>query len=332
MSYIEDKYIFLISSRLEKFNKKGNVFEFRCPYCGDSKKSKSKARGYFYKIKENTNFKCHNCGKSISFKNFLKDMDVSLFEQYVFEKFKGKSKKSFTETQSFPVEVKKNLKKHFNLPTIEELNKEHFARKFIEERQIPKENYNFLYFCENFKEWANSQKQTFDEKSLKFEESRIVIPLILNGEIFGFQGRSLQKKSKCKYITIILDESKPKVYGLDSIDWNKNVYIVEGPFDSMFIPNCIAMVGADVNLKDIPKKPEIDYVFVYDNEKRNKQIVDRMEKVIELGHSIVIWPSDLKYKDINDMIIEGINPVEIIEKNTFRGLQAKAKLIHWKRV
>lgn len=333
MSYIEDKYINLISSRLEKFTKRSNVYEFRCPYCGDSKKSKSKARGYFYKIKENTNYKCHNCGKSTSFKNFLKDMDISLFEQYVFERYKKSNNKQLIFSPEIEVKVKKKLKKHFELPTIEELNKEHFARNYIENlRQIPKDYLSSLYFCENFKEWTNLQKETFNENSLKFEESRIIIPLTMDGEIFGFQGRSLQKKSKIKYITIILDSTKPKIYGLDSIDWNKNVYIVEGPFDSMFIPNCLAMVGADLNFNDLPKNTEVDYIFIYDNERRNKQIISRMEKTIEMGHSIVIWPLYLKDKDINAMVLEGIDPIEVIKTNTFKGLQAKAKLINWKRI
>lgn len=113
MSYIEDKYINLISSRLENFTRRSNVYEFRCVYCGDSKKSKSKARGYFYKIKENVNFKCHNCGKSISFKNFLRDIDSTLFDQYVFEKFKTGTKKILTRTPEPKVEVKKKIRKVF---------------------------------------------------------------------------------------------------------------------------------------------------------------------------------------------------------------------------
>jgi hypothetical protein len=150
--------------------------------------------------------------------------------------------------------------------------------------------------------------------------------------IFGFQGRSLSKNSKVKYITIILDDSIPKIYGLDDIDWSKNVYITEGPIDSMFIENSIAMVGADVNINSIPDYQKTDFVFVYDNEKRNKQIISRMEKTIDEGHSIVIWPSDLIYKDINDMIVAGLDPEKIIKDNVFRGLEAKAKLIGWKRI
>jgi hypothetical protein len=100
----------------------------------------------------------------------------------------------------------------------------------------------------------------------------------------------------------------------------------------MFIENSIAMVGADVNINSIPDYQKTDFVFVYDNEKRNKQIISRMEKTIDEGHSIVIWPSDLIYKDINDMIVAGLDPEKIIKDNVFRGLEAKAKLIGWKRI
>ena len=129
-----------------------------------------------------------------------------------------------------------------------------------------------------------------------------------------------------------MNEEYSKIYGLDDINWNQNVYVVEGPFDSMFIPNSIAMAGADLNVSEIETKRDIDFIFIYDNEKRKKEIVDRMEKVINKGHSIVIWPNDLKTKDVNDMILEDIPVMDIIKNNTFRGLQAKIKFNGWKRV
>jgi DNA-directed RNA polymerase subunit RPC12/RpoP len=331
MSYIESKYISLVSSRLDKFSQKSkDNYNFRCPYCGDSQKTKSKARGYLYSIRDTFNYKCHNCGKSISFKNFLKDIDSTLHDQFVIEKFKNSKEEVYKLKPEIKKEEKKNLKKYFNLPTISELNKEHFAKQYVEQRKIPEKFYNRLYFCEKFKEWTNSQKQTF--KSLEHDEPRIIIPLIYNGKIFGFQGRSLSKKPKLKYITIILDDTFPKLYGFDEINWSKNVYVVEGPFDSMFIDNAIAMVGADLNVDSILNNNKIDYVFVYDNEKRNKEIVNRMEKVILDGHSIIIWPDDLKEKDINDMILSNLPVMEIVKNNTYKGLQAKAKFIGWKRV
>lgn len=333
MSLIDAKYISLVSSRLEKFKKiKNNLYNFRCIYCGDSQKSKIKARGYIYQLKNDHNFKCHNCGMSKTFTNFLKDVDTILYDQYIMERYKNglTGRGSQTKTPEIKIEKPNFSKKSFDLPTIKELNKEHFARKYLEDRKIPEKYLCELYFCENFKEWTNQQKYTF--KKIEKDEPRIIIPLVNKGEIFGFQGRSLNKNSKVKYITIILNEDHPKIYNLDKVDYTKTVYVVEGPIDSMFLDNSIAMVGADIDKMFFLSNYDVEFVIVYDNEKRNKQIVERMEKSIEMKLPIVIWPNDLKEKDINDMIIAGIDIQKIIKENTYMGLEAKAKLIGWKRV
>ena len=333
MSFIDIKYIGLISSRLSRFaKKKEGLYNFRCPYCGDSQRHKNKTRGYIYKLKNDHNFKCHNCGMSRTFTKFLKDIDEVLHDQYVLERYKNglTGKGSQTKEPEFNFEKPSFKKKSFELPSIAELNKEHSAREYLENRKIPKNYFSELYYCENFKEWTNTQKHTFD--SIENDEPRIIIPLINNGIIFGFQGRSLKKNSKVKYITIILDDTHPKIYGLDKVDWNKTVYIVEGPLDSMFIDNSIAMVGADIDNMFFITNYETNFVMIYDNEKRNKQIVQRIERAIDDKFSVVVWPSDLKEKDINDMILVDIDVQSIIKKNTFNGLEAKAKLIGWKRV
>lgn len=333
MSFIDEKYISLVSSRLQKFTKKKTgLYNFRCNYCGDSEKQKSKARGYLYQIKNDYNYKCHNCGVTRTLTNFLKDLDTVLYDQYVMERYKNglTGKKSNTPEPEFKFEAPIFKKKSFNLPTILELNKEHLARVYLEKRQIPEKFLNQLYYCEKFKEWTNTQKETF--KSVQYDEPRIIIPLIKDGEIFGYQGRSLNKSSKVKYITIILDDNQPKIFGWDNVDWNKTIYIVEGPFDSMFLNNSIAMVGADMDYMFFKNKPDVEFVFVYDNEKRNKEMISRVEKTIDMKYPIVIWPQDLKCKDINDMILAGLDVEKIIKDNTFMGLVAKAKLIGWKRV
>jgi len=333
MDLIDSKYIGLISSRLEKFKRvKSDLCNFRCPYCGDSQKYKNKARGYIYKLKNDHNFKCHNCGVSRSFTNFLKDLDPVLHQKYVMERYKNgmTGKGSQTKTPEFKIDKPVFVKKSFDLPTIEELNKEHLARKYLEKRKIPKEYFRELYFCQNFKEWTNTQKQTFE--NLNNDEPRIIIPLINKGEIFGFQGRSLNPKSKIKYITIILNEHHPKIYGLDKVDYSKTVYVVEGPIDSMFLDNAIAMVGADIDKMFFISNYDVDFVMVYDNEKRNKQIIQRMENSIDMKFPIVIWPNDVTQKDINDMVIDGLDVNSMLKSNTYIGLEAKTKLINWKRV
>ena len=333
MNFIDQKYIGLVSSRLEKFKQvKTGLYNFRCVYCGDSQRNKNKTRGYIYGYKNDHNYKCHNCGISKSFTNFLKDIDSSLYDQYIMERYKNGStgKGSNTPEPKFTFEKPKFTKKAFDLPSIAELNKEHSARIYLENRKIPQKFLSQLFYCEKFKQWTNEQKETFE--STKYDEPRIIIPLINNGEIFGFQGRSLSKKPKVKYITIILDENQPKIYGLDRIDWNKTVYIVEGPFDSMFIENSIAMVGADIDKMFFVINFETDFVMVYDNEKRNKEMVARLEKSIEMKFPVVIWPKDLKEKDINDIVLSGQDVESMLKLNTYQGLEAKLKFTNWKKV
>lgn len=341
MSLIDTKYIGLISSRLDKFSqKKQGLYNFRCPYCGDSQRHKNKARGYLYKYKNDHNFKCHNCGVSKSFTHFLKDFDSTLYDQYVMERYKngltGKGSNTadpdfnFQKPKFFKSSENLDVTKNIDLPTLAELNKEHPARRYVEERKIPQKFLSELYYCEKFKEWTNTQKHTFN--STNYEEPRIIIPLINKGKFFGFQGRSLNKNSQVKYITIILDEHHPKIYGLDKINWEKPVYVVEGPFDSMFVENSIAMVGADMDNMFFITHYDVDFVMVYDNEKRNKQIVERIEKAIDSHFPVVIWDKTILEKDINDMVLAGRDIKHVLECSTYSGLEAKAKLISWKRV
>ena len=330
MSFVDSKYIGLVSSRLVKFaKKKEGLYNFRCPYCGDSQKQKNKARGYIYKLKNDHNFKCHNCGVSRTFTNFLKDMDTVLYDQYIMERYKNglTGRGSQTKTPEIKIDKPSFAKKAFNLPRISQLNKEHLARQYLEDRKIPEEYFRDLYFCENFKEWTNTQKHTFDK--VDKDEPRIIIPLINEGKIIGFQGRSLQKKSKIKYITIMLEEDAPKIYGLDRIKKGDRIYVTEGPFDSTFISNSIALCGAD---GDISKWVTGDTVWIYDNEPRNREIVSRIERTIDNGARVVIWPKDIQEKDINDMFLSGLNVQSVVESNIFSGLEAKLKFNTWKKV
>ena len=323
MDLVDSKYIGLVSSRLQKFKKvKNNLYNFRCPICGDSQKNKNKTRGYFYQVKNNTNFKCHNCGASMSLNNFLKKLDSTLYKQYTLEKFKeGHTGKNFVvETPKFEF-TKPTFKKSINLP---KASSDSRAKEYLITRKIDPDKF---YFADKFMEWTNSQKQTFD--TITRDESRIVIPMYdENKNLIGFQGRALGK-SFTKYITVMLDEEAPKVYGLDTIDKTSPVYITEGPFDATFICNSIAMCGADVDISGWG----ISYaIYVYDNEPRNREIVRRISDTIERGSKVVIWPQNIEQKDINDMVLAGINVMDVLELNTHSGLQAKIKFNNWKKI
>jgi len=322
MDFIDVKYINLISSRFQKFKKiKNNLYNFRCPICGDSQKNKNKARGYLYQVKNNTNFKCHNCGVNVSFNNFLKQIDPVIYKQYTFEKFKeGHTGKNFVVNKpSFSFEVPQ-FKGKIDLPRASENSD---ANDYLVKRKL---NPNKFYYADKFKSWTNSLKEVFDDTSK--DEPRIIIPLFYQNILVGFQGRSLGP-SKVKYITVMLNDDAPKIYGLDEIQKNKTVYITEGPFDSTFICNSIAMCGADADISDWGIS---DPVWIYDNEPRNAEITARISRTIESGKKVVIWPSNIKQKDINDMVLSGLDVQSVIELNTYSGLEAKLKFTTWKKI
>ena len=323
MDLIDSKYIGLVSSRLQKFKRvKADLYNFRCPICGDSQKHKNKARGYFYQVKTNTNYKCHNCGASLSFNNFLKQIDSTLHKQYTMEKFKeGYTGKSFVvEEPEF--EFKKPVfKKKLDLPRASEVP---IAKEYLEKRRIDPSKF---YFARKFKAWVNTKKQTFD--NIIKDESRIIIPMYdTERNLIGFQGRSLGPNS-VKYITVMLNEEAPKVYGMDKIDTEKSVYVVEGPFDSTFVKNSIALCGSDGDLEHFKT---CDLIYVYDNEPRNKEIVSRIERCIGHNRRVVIWPNSIREKDINDMVLAGHNIMHILESNTYSSLEAQVQFNIWKKV
>ena len=108
----------------------------------------------------------------------------------------------------------------------------------------------------------------------------------------------------------------------------------EGPIDSLFIPNSLAVLGSNLKLLD-EKLSSSKLVFCFDNEPRNKQIVSKVNEAIDLGKRVCIWPDSLKEKDVNDMIISGLTSDEILDMittNTYEGPSAKLRLSTWRKV
>ena len=323
MDLVDSKYIGLVSSRLQNFKRvKADLYNFRCPICGDSQKHKNKARGYFYQVKTNTNFKCHNCGASLSFNNFLKQIDPTLHKQYTMEKFKdGFTGKNFVVEEPKLDFKKPVFTKKLDLPKASEIPA---AKNYLEKRKVDSTKF---YYASKFKEWVNTHKKTFDY--IKKDESRIIIPMYdTESNLIGFQGRSLIPNS-VKYITVMLNEEAPKVYGLDKIDAKETIYVVEGPFDSTFVKNSIAMCGSDSSLACLEGS---SIVYVYDNEPRNKEIVERIDKCITRGERVIIWPTIIRDKDINDMVLSGHDIMSVLKSNTYSGLEAQIKFNNWKKV
>jgi transcription elongation factor Elf1 len=329
MSYIDTKYLNIISPQLQQFKKKGdNLWNFRCPYCGDSHKSRTKARGFVFRKKNDLFFKCHNCGVGASLGNLVKTVDSKSYKDYIFERYKKGVKTNNPEPEfhfNAPVFRKKGILK--GLKSIKDLPKEHPAKCIVEKRRLPPETLSDLYLCESFYKFTNS---IIPNKfpSLDGDHPRLLIPFRNeDGEVFAYQGRAFGDEQP-KYITIKIDADADKIFGLDKVDRSKPIYIVEGPLDSLFLDNCIAMAGADFNF-------EGDITVVYDNEPRNKEICRQIEKSIERGNKVCLFPESIQEKDINDMFIAGSTKEEIqqlITDNTFSGVAAILRFAEWRRI
>ena len=327
---IDNQFIHNISAHLDQFKKKNKgVYNFRCPYCGDSQKYKNKARGYFFTSKNDLVFKCHNCGVGRSFNGLLKEQFPLVHDQYVMEKYKagltGKHRSVPKPVFDFD---KPTFKKKINLERLSDLNNSHLALAYVMGRGLPLDKLDQLYYCPNFKAWTNGLKHTF--KSTKHDEERIIIPLNdKNGNLMGYQGRAFHNPTEMRYITIMLEKDAPKIFGLDTVKTDDTIFIVEGPFDSLFLANSVAMAGSDLNPRSFGWS---DYIWVYDNEPRNREIINRIESTIDRGDKVVIWPESIEEKDINDMFNSGIDPQSVVESNVYQGLQAKLQLNNWKKI
>ena len=331
-SYIDLKFINDLSGRLSQFKKKTDyLFNFRCPHCGDSQKSKTKARAYLYRIKNDMFFKCHNCGQGQNLANFIKFVDPKLYEQYLLERYKKSAPATPKPKFDFKPTKFTNQTPIDDLKSIKDLPEDHPARLYCMNRKIPEKYFDKLFLSDKFMTLVNEVKP--NTYKITKDHPRLIIPFYdTTGKVFAFQGRAFGKEQP-KYLTIKLDENKQKVYGLDKVNFQQPIYITEGPIDSLFIDNCLAAGGADLFLKN--KIPNENITYIFDNEPRNKEIVKRMYKVIEQDFNVVIWPEDLQLKDVNDMIMSGLTKLElqdIISNNTYSKLSALTKLNYWKKI
>ena len=330
-SYIDLKFINDLSGRLSQFKKKTDyLFNFRCPHCGDSQKSKTKARAYLYRIKNDMFFKCHNCGQGQNLANFIKFVDPKLYESYLLERYKKSAPATPKPKFDFKPTKFKDQTPIDDLKSIKDLPEDHPARLYCVNRKITEKYFDKLFLSDKFMTLVNEVKP--NTYKITKDHPRLIIPFYdTTGKVFAFQGRAFGKEQP-KYLTIKLDENKQKVYGLDKVSFQKPIYITEGPIDSLFIDNCLAAGGADLFLKN--KVPNENITYIFDNEPRNKEIVKRMYKVIEQDFNVVIWPEDLQLKDVNDMIMSGLTKLQlqdIISNNTYSKLSALTKLNYWKK-
>lgn len=331
--WIDRKYLLLLSPKLELFKQKNtNLYTFRCPYCGDSHKIKTKTRGFVYSKNANYFFTCFNCGKGTTLRNLIAFLDPYLEKEYALENFQetyGTTERKIEKI--IPnIPIFKKTQKKIDLPLISELDDNSVAKKYLLDRKIPEHAFKSLYFSEDFKQFVES----VSDNKLDQTGPRIIIPFFSKrGDLIAFQGRALDAYSM-RYITVKLDPDSNKIFGLDRVNPKETIYVCEGPFDSLFLPNALAT--ADSNLAAVGNLFDKDkLILVPDNEPRNKNIVKNIGKFIKDGYNVCLLPETFKEKDINDAVKNGLTESEILDiinRHTYSGLRAELEFMNWRKL
>lgn len=338
MDWLEQKYIGMLGSRLRNYKRKSSgLINFSCPICGDSETHRSKARGYIYDKKGTSLYHCHNCNATMSVPNLIKALDQNMYNEFRLEKMAGNKTPEQVDLEEFVSKMKKPVFMQSGilkgLKKVSQLAPDHPAKQFVDKRKIPTPYHAKLFLCPNFKAYTNQWVPNKFENADR-DESRLLIPFLdKEKKVHAYQGRALRNQEP-RYITIVLDESVPKVYGLDAVDFSRKTYVFEGPIDSMFVPNSIATAGGDL-VSALGAVDKSNLVIVYDNEPRNSHTVNKIYKSIVNGYSVCVWPDSLEHKDVNDMVLAGMSSEfirHIIDTNTHRDLAAKLRLQKWARV
>lgn len=312
------------------------IYRCDCVICGDSKTKRSKRRMYFI-AKTGVHVYCHNCGYSSSLRSFIEHKAPDLLQEYLFYGFTDKLKSPAVNADELKEKLQESITeikptKTSNIQRLNELTKcfselkeDHHARKYVERRLIP---FSKVRFCSSL--YKLTCEFDVGEQYSGFDIPCMIIPFFLaNEKLEIFQARFFDKKVKPKYITVKLNPGARKIYNADFVDYSKPVYILEGPIDSMSVPNAIALAGSD----GTPEK-DGDYIWVFDNERKNREIASKIESKIISGEKVILWKSTDYFKDINDGIVaKDIDPSTIdkfLRERTFSGLKAKLEFVKWK--
>lgn len=351
MKFLDEQFINNVSPRLDKFKweRVGTVANFRCPLCGDSTKSANKRRGYFFYDRDHDcfRFKCHNCHNmnGWSFEFWLKKFDERLSTEYNMEKFRllgDTSGRPLPSLKPLPkltqtarigsVAAKRDESLLGNMLRLDLLPPDHKARQYVQWRGLPESTWSLLYYTQRFREDLKLF-ETDPEKQLKIpDDERLVIPFwTQDGRMKIVQGRAFDKNATLRYATVKPKDEDTKVYGEDRVNIHKTKLVVEGPIDSLFLPNCMASADADL----LSVKGDI---YIPDNQYRNPQVCDGIQKMIDKGVKVVLFPPDVPWKDINDMVMPSKGNMSIqdllklIAKNVYQGMAASLQFAELRKV
>lgn len=330
-----DNYAAMLSDRVERFKKvRPGQYNMRCPFCGDSQKSKTAARGYLYTNTAKPNFHCFNEGCHRPFDKFLEEVAPDLYQQYLLDRVKtggyqgrraygGKTQAPFSERhKTAKLLVSKGLIR------LDQLENDHQAVAYITSREIPKHQWKRLWYIDTMArlEPDNPHPST----------NRLAIPIQdRHCHLIAITCRALDPNAKLRYLTHTVVPNVPQVFGVEDVDISQTVFAVEGPIDSLFLPNSVAATGTSMD-RISTVLPMADIVYVFDNQPRHRDVVSKMKDALERGLKLFIPPERISGKDINQMVLNREVTIEdlpwLISQHAHSGLSGLAQLGQWKKV
>jgi hypothetical protein len=340
--YTDVKYLNQIGNRLPLFKRKGDyLYNCRCSICGDSQTKKNKARGYFYRADNDLYYKCHNCDASQHFGTFLKNFDSQLYRQYALERYSnGENGRAHAQPEfefRAPVFQPQTSAPEPNLldqllDRVDTLPDDHEVREFCRQRQIPGDQLHRLYFIDDIKRIEALHERY--RNTIQTHEPRLVLPFRDGtGRLVAVSCRGMRDET-LRYITVRIDETAPLIFGLDSLKTQEHMYACEGPIDSLFLANCIAVGGTGFGKLGSLGLDSAKLTLILDNQPRNSEVCKIYQKMITAGYRIMIWPDYTSAKDINELVIKtpGINVKNFIDNNSYSSLTAQLKFDACKRI
>jgi hypothetical protein len=339
--WIDVKYANLLSVQLENYTVKTQnpyLANFRCPLCGDSQKSKKKSRGYFYTKTTSLFYRCHNCNAGTTLGKILKIVNPSLFDQYTLERYKegfdmGNAAKphSKVEFQNFSPQFEEKTPLDRLFEKVDTLVDTNIFAKYLKDRKVPREKWSLIYYTY---ETHKLQELCPDYDNIKeYEEPRLIFPFYnKKKDLVGITARDVSGRSNLRYLTLRIDKLEPMIYNIENINTSKQIYCTEGPIDSLFLDNSVAVGSSDLG-RVRSFLPKSNTTLIFDNQPRNTSIGSIMRRAAEDGWNIVVWPNTVKEKDINEMVLNSsIDKVkELINKNTYNGIGALFNINQWSK-
>lgn len=289
-------------------------YQFNCPYCADEKGDIDNK--YNLEISFSLGkYHCWSCNRSGPISKLIKsrggkDMLIEYFSiindikesrYYDLELFKDNGN-TFDEKY---LKLPKTFKK-IDLSTCS--NKQ--LVKFLYNRKI----------TQDIIDYYNIGFTTWDEEDWSWRD-RVIIPSYNSvGDLNYYVGRNFKDNDKRnKYKNCDVDKYSIVVHE-DKIQWDADIYLVEGIIDCIYFSNCISMLGKTINMESelfskLYKKANANIIIVLDSDTTDKEI-KRIYKTLNIGRLrnkiryIRLGSDNLPWKDFGeayeDMGKEGI--------------------------